>query len=80
MTHPYDGTNAGLTASEMECKKVAWMVKHSPEWDTENVSLEQYLEQVPDYPTDAQVEGFNHLYMGPVQKPQKKQVTHETTI
>lgn len=73
MREPYDGKNAGLTASEMDCKKIAWMAKHSPEWDTENVSLEQYLELLPDYPTDQQVEGFNHLYVGPVAKPQKKE-------
>ena len=77
MTHPYDGKNQGLTESEMDCKKVAWMVKNSPDWDTENVSLEQYLEQVPDYPSDEEVEGFNHLYVGPVQKPEKKETVSE---
>jgi len=71
MKHPYDGKNEGLTSSEMHCKKIAWMVEHSPEWDTENVSLEQYLEQVPDYPTDAQVEGYNHLSVALKPVPQK---------
>jgi hypothetical protein len=52
------------------------MVKNSPEWDHENVSLEEYLEQVPDYPTDAQVEGFNHLYVAPF-VPVKKQKPYE---
>ncbi|NBR46938.1 MAG: hypothetical protein EBT68_07505 [Verrucomicrobia bacterium] len=61
MKHPYDGKNEGLTPSEMHCKKIAWMVENSPEWDTENVDVEQYLEQLPDYPTDEQVEGYNHL-------------------
>jgi hypothetical protein len=77
MKHPYDGKNEGLTSSELHCKKIAWMVKNSPEWDTENTSLEQYLEQVPDYPTDGEVEGFNHLYVGPIQKPQKKEAVSE---
>jgi len=49
------------------------MVKNSPDWDTENVSLEQYLEQVPDYPSDEQVEGYNHLSVGPVPNFKKKE-------
>ena len=49
------------------------MVKNSPEWDTENVSVEEYLATVPDYPTDEQVEGFNHLYVGPIASPKKKE-------
>ena len=53
------------------------MVQNSPEWDTETVSLEEYLEQVPDYPSDEEVEGFNHLYLGPVQKPEKKETVSE---
>ena len=73
MRHPYDGKNEGLSPSEMDCKKVAWMVENSPEWDFENVSLEEYLEQVPDYPTDEQVEGYNHLTM--VVKPIAKKET-----
>ena len=77
MKHPYDGRNEGLTSTELDCKKIAWMVKHSPEWDFENVELEDYLQTVPDYPTDSQVEGFNHLYVGPVQKPQKKEAVSE---
>jgi hypothetical protein len=74
MKEPYDGKNEGLTASEMHCKKIAWMVKNSPDWDTENTELEEYLEQVPDYPTDTQVEGFNHLDLGPVPNSKKKEV------
>lgn len=77
MTHPYDGTNEGLTSSEMHCKKIEWMVQNSPGWDTETVSLEEYLELVPDYPSDEQVEGFNHLYVGPISSPQKKEVVSE---
>jgi len=73
MKEPYDGKNQGLTSSELHCKKIKWMVDNSPEWDHENVSLEDYLETVPDYPTDEQVEGFNHLYVGPVAKPEKKE-------
>jgi len=73
MKHPYDGKNEGLTSSELHCKKIAWMVKNSPDWDYQNQTLEQYLESVPDYPTDAQVAEFNHLYVGPVAKPQKKE-------
>jgi len=77
MTHPYNGQNQGLTESEMDCKKIAWMVKNSPEWDTENVSLEEYLEQVPDYPTDEQVEGYNHLSVGPLPNFKKKETVNE---
>jgi len=77
MKEPYDGKNEGLTPTELDCKKVAWMVQNSPAWDTENTSLEQYLEQVPDYPEDWQVEGYNHLYVGPVQNPKKKEPVNE---
>lgn len=77
MKHPYDGKNEGLTSSEMHCKKIAWMVKNSPEWDFENVSVEEYLEQVPSYPEDSEVEGYNHLYVGPVQNPKKKEPVNE---
>jgi len=77
MNHPYDGKNQGLTSSELECKKIAWMVKNSPEWDTENVSVEEYLETLPDYPTDQEVEGFNHLYVGPIASPKKKETVSE---
>lgn len=73
MKHPYDGRNEGLTSSELHCKKIAWMVEHSPEWDTENVSLEDYLETVPDYPSDEQVEGYNHLFVGAIANPKKKE-------
>ena len=77
MKEPYDGRNEGLTSSELDCKKIAWMVKHSPEWDFENVELEDYLQTVPDYPTDEQVEGFNHLSLGPVPDFKKKVTTNE---
>lgn len=54
---PYD--------ADMHCRKIAWMGKHSPDWDVENQTLEQYLETVPEYPTDAQVKDFNHLWVEP---------------
>ena len=76
MKEPYDGKNAGLTSSELHCKKIKWMVDHSPEWDYENTSLEDYLETLPDYPTDEQVEGFNHLFVGAIANPKKKEVVN----
>ena len=54
---PYD--------ADMHCRKIAWMGKNGPDWDIENQTLEQYLETSPDYPTDAQVAGFNHLWVEP---------------
>jgi len=50
------------------------MVQHSPEWDFENVELEDYLQTVPDYPADEQVEGFNHLSMAVKPQPKKEEV------
>lgn len=76
MKHPYDGKNEGLSPTEMDCKKIKWMVDNSPDWDTENVSLEEYLEQVPDYPTDEQVEGYNHLCVA-VKPVVKKETVNE---
>lgn len=77
MKHPYDGKNEGLTATELDCKKIQWMVDNSPEWDFENVSLEDYLETVPDYPTDEQVEGYNHLTVALKPVAKKETVTNE---
>ena len=77
MKEPYDGRNEGLSPTELDCKKIAWMVQHSPEWDFENVELEDYLQTVPDYPSDEEVEGFNHLSLGPLPDFKKKVVTHE---
>ena len=74
MKEPYDGRNEGLTSSELDCKKIAWMVQHSPEWDFENVELEDYLQTVPDYPTDEQVEGYNHLSVAVKPLPKKETV------
>ena len=54
---PYD--------ADMHCKKIAWMGKNSPDWDIENQTLEQYLETSADYPTDEQVQGFDHLWVEP---------------
>ena len=54
---PYD--------ADMHCRKIAWMGKNGPDWDIENQTLEQYLETSPDYPTDQQVAGFNHLWVEP---------------
>ena len=62
--------------AELHCKKIAWMVKNSPDWDYENQTLEQYLETVPDYPTDEQVKDFNHLYVEPF-VPFKKEKPYE---
>jgi hypothetical protein len=67
-TKPYD--------ADAHCKKIAWMVKHSPDWDYENQTLEQYLETVPDYPTDEQVAGFDHLWVEPF-VPFKKNKPYE---
>ena len=65
---PYD--------ADLHCKKIAWMVKHSPDWDYENQTLEQYLETVPDYPTDEQVKDFDHLWVEPF-VPFKKEIPFE---
>ena len=47
--------------------------KHSPDWDYEKQTLEEYLDTLPEYPTDAQVKDFNHLYMAPF-VPFKKEI------
>lgn len=65
---PYD--------ADLHCKKIAWMVKHSPDWDYEKQTLEEYLETVPEYPTDEQVKDFNHLYVEPF-VPFKKEKLYE---
>ena len=67
-TQPYD--------ADLHCKKIAWMVKNSPDWDYETQTLEEYLETVPEYPTDAQVQDFNHLYVEPF-VPFKKEKPYE---
>ena len=59
--------------ADLHCKKIAWMVKNSPDWDYEKQTLEEYLETVPEYPTDEQVKDFNHLYMAPF-VPFKKEI------
>jgi len=51
--------------AELHCKKIAWMVKNSPEWDDQKQTLEEYLDTLPDYPTDEQVAEFDHLYVAP---------------
>ena len=51
--------------ADLHCKKIAWMVKNSPDWDIEKQTLEEYLETVPEYPTDEQVKDFNHLWVEP---------------
>ena len=56
-TQPYN--------ADLHCKKIAWMVKNSPDWDIEKQTLEEYLETVPEYPSDEQVKDFNHLYVEP---------------
>jgi len=62
--------------AELHCKKIAWMVKNSPDWDDEKQTLEEYLDTLPDYPTDEQVAEFNHLYVEPF-TPLKKEVPFE---
>ena len=59
--------------ADLHCKKIAWMVKHSPDWDYEKQTLEEYLETVPEYPTDEQVKDFSHLYVAPF-VPFKKEI------
>lgn len=68
---PYD--------ADLHCKKIAWMVKHSPDWDYENQTLEQYLETVPDYPTDEQVQDFDHMWVAPF-VPLKKNKPYEGEV
>ena len=62
---PYD--------ADLHCKKIDWMVKNSPDWDYEKQTLEEYLETVPEYPTDEQVKDHNHLYVAPF-VPFKKEI------
>ena len=68
---PYD--------AEMHCRKIAWMGKNSPDWNYQNQTLEQYLETVPDYPTDAQVQDFDHLQLAPF-VPFKKNAPYEGEV
>ena len=67
-TQPYN--------ADLHCKKIAWMVKNSPDWDIEKQTLEEYLETVPEYPSDEQVKDFNHLYVEPF-APFKKEKPYE---
>jgi hypothetical protein len=62
--------------ADLHCKKIAWMVANSPDWDYEKQTLEEYLETVPEYPTDEQVKDFNHLYVAPF-VPFKKEKPYE---
>jgi len=62
--------------ADLHCKKIAWMVANSPDWDYEKQTLEEYLETVPEYPTDEQVKDFNHLYVAPF-VPFKKEKCYE---
>lgn len=68
---PYD--------AEMHCRKIHWMGKQSAEWDTENQTLEQYLETIPDYPTDEQVQGHDHMWLAPF-VPFKKNAPYEGEV
>jgi len=70
-TKPYD--------AEMHCRKIAWMGANSPDWDIENQTLEQYLETVPEYPTDEQVKDFNHLWVEPFVPVKREKPQGETT-
>ncbi len=62
--------------AELHCKKIHWMVQNSPEWDFEKQTLEEYLDTVPEYPTDEQVKDFDHLYVAPF-VPFKKEKCYE---
>lgn len=59
--------------AELHCKKIAWMVKNSADWDDQKQTLEEYLDTLPEYPTDEQVRDFDHLYVAPF-VPFKKEV------
>lgn len=59
--------------ADLHCKKIAWMVKNSPDWDIEKQTLEEYIDTLPEYPTDEQVKDFNHLYVAPF-VPFKKEI------
>ena len=74
MKEPYDGKNQGLTSSELHCKKIKWMVDHSPEWDYENTSLEDYLETVPDYPPDERWKATTICTWGLLQSLRRKRL------
>ena len=65
---PYD--------ADMHCRKIAWMGANSPAWDVENQTLEQYLQTSADYPTDEQVQGFDHMQLEPF-VPFKKNKPYE---
>jgi hypothetical protein len=71
-------TNAPYDA-DMHCRKIAWMGANGPDWDFENQTLEQYLETSPDYPTDQQVAGFNHMRLAPF-VPFKKNAPYEGEV
>ena len=68
---PYD--------ADMHCRKIAWMGKNGPDWDIENQTLDQYLETSADYPTDEQVQGFNHMWVEPF-VPFKKNKPYEGEV
>lgn len=65
--------------ADLHCKKIAWMVKNSPEWDYEKQTLEEYLDTLPEYPTDAQVQDFDHLQLAPF-VPFKKNAPYEGEV
>ena len=70
-TKPYD--------ADAHCKKIAWMGANGPDWDIENQTLEQYLQTSPDYPTDEQVQGFDHMQLAPF-VPFKKNAPYEGEV
>ena len=62
--------------ADLHCKKIHWMVQNSPDWDFEKQTLEEYLDTLPEYPTDEQVKDHNHLYVAPF-VPFKKEKCYE---
>lgn len=65
---PYD--------ADAHCQKIHWMGANGPAWDVENQTLEQYLETSPDYPTDEQVQGHDHMWLAPF-VPFKKNIPYQ---
>ena len=68
---PYD--------ADMHCRKIHWMVQHSADWDYEKQTLEEYIDTLPDYPTDQQVQGHDHMWVEPF-VPFKKNKPYEGEI
>jgi len=63
----------------MHCRKIHWMGARGVEWNLETQTLEQYLETAPDYPTDEQVQGHDHMQLAPF-VPFKKNAPYEGEV